>query len=139
MTLHEDYKTDNEPTGSSNRGFGIVFTAIFLIVAASLAWYGNDWWILFLTLSAIAGAGALFFPERLTSLNRGWTWFALQLAKITTPIILLILFVLCFLPTGLIARMFSKNFLRLQRTSASSYWIARDGRSAEQTNMKNQF
>lgn len=139
MTLHEDFRSDDNDAGSSNRKFGLVFAGVFAIVAIFMAWHGNGWWFAPLIVAGAFALAVLLIPERLTPINRAWTWFGLQIAKVTTPIILLLLFLLCFLPTGLIARMLGKDFLRLKRIGAASYWIARDGRSAEQTNLKNQF
>jgi hypothetical protein len=62
------------------------------------------------------------------------------LAKVTTPVVLTLLFYGCFVPIGLIARLFGQEFLRLRRDpSATSYWIRREPDRVESTAMKNQF
>jgi hypothetical protein len=138
LTLHEQFK-DEKHSGSSDRGFGIVFTVVFSLGAAYLAWHGHRWFVACAGISLFFLIAALLRPGLLAPLNKCWSWLGVQLSKVMTPIILLLLFILCFLPTSLIARLLGKDFLRLKRTTDASYWIARSGLSSQQTDMKNQF
>jgi len=70
---------------------------------------------------------ALVYPAALQPLNRAWTAFGMLLARITTPVILAVLFYGCFAPIGFLARLFGRDVLSLKRDpAAASYWIARD-------------
>lgn len=140
MTLHEDFGQEGIPQGSSNRGFGLVFATAFTLLAAYLAFHGSKWWGLSLIAAGAFAGAAYFCPGALSPLNHAWTRFGLLLAKVTTPIMLLLLFIICFVPIGLVARLSGKDFLRLRPSpDIQSYWIVRDSQTAGRTNMKNQF
>ena len=66
-----------------------------------------------------------------------WFQFGLLLGKIVTPIIMLLVFFLTVLPTGLIMRLLGKDLLnqKIDRSSPS-YWIKRDDPAGS---MRNQF
>jgi hypothetical protein len=73
----------------------------------------------------------------LAPLNRLWFRFGLLLGKIVTPIVMLLVFVLTVVPTGIVMRLLGKDPLRRKfDKSASSYWVSRD---APPGPMRNQF
>src|SRR5262245_34919990 len=97
---HEDLSREEHVEGSSDRSFGFVFAAVFLIIAAWPLLHGGGlrWWSL-----AVAGAFALVagaVPHLLAVPNRLWLKFGLLLGKIVSPIALGILFYVVFMPIG---------------------------------------
>ncbi|MBF0311333.1 MAG: hypothetical protein HQL56_17595 [Magnetococcales bacterium] len=126
--------------GGSDRSFGLVFAAVFVLVGLFPLWHGMDprWW-------ALAGSGlflgaALAFPRQLAPLNRLWTRFGALLHRLTTPLILGVIFFLVVTPIGLIMRLFGKNPLALQvDRTATSYWILRKPPVADVKSMKFPF
>jgi hypothetical protein len=140
MTTHEDLKREIEVHGSSDRSFGLVFAAVFLAIGLWPLVRGG-------TLRAWAPAVAVAFlvaalarPSLLAPLNRLWTRFGLLLGKVTTPIVMGILFYLVVTPTGLLMRLFGKDPLRLSRDpEAGSYWIQREPPGPSPETMSNQF
>ncbi len=116
----------HEVKSSSDRSFGLVFAAFFLIVAFLPLLHGNG---MRLWAAGLAGTFlllALAAPQVLMPLNRVWTRFGLLLHRIVSPVALGIMFYGAVMPTGLIMRLVGKDPLRLRLDkSASSYWIKR--------------
>jgi len=128
---HEDLARAQPVKASSNRAFGWVFTAVFLIVAAWPLAFGHAprWWAL-ITLAA---------PALLTIPNRLWTQFGLLLHRLISPVVLAILFYIVVTPMGLIMRALGKDPLRLRRGTFASYWIAREPPGPQPDSMSDQF
>ena len=83
---------------------------------------------------------ALRRPELLKPLNHGWFNFALGLSRITTPIVMGLLFFAVVVPTGLIMRLCRKDLLCLNfDRDAPSYWVKRDPPGPLRDTMRNQF
>jgi len=62
------------------------------------------------------------------------------LHHIVSPVALALVFYLAIMPTGLVMRLFGKDFLRLKLDpQAKSYWIERTPAGPAPDSMKNQF
>lgn len=127
MSMHEHLQHHNPAqNGSSDRSFGLVFTAFFLILALLPLLHGQG-----IRLWALGLAGAFLLtslaaPKILMPLNRLWTRFGILLHHIVSPIALGVMFYGVVTPTGLIMRLVGKDPLRLRiDKSADSYWIER--------------
>lgn len=125
---------------SSDRSFGFVFAAVFLIIGLYplLHAAGIRTWAV--AVSGVFLLLASFLPQVLAPANRLWTKFGLLLHHIVSPIALGILFFLVVTPTGLLMRLFGKDPLRLRfDPAADSYWIKRDPPGPAAESLKNQF
>jgi hypothetical protein len=121
---------------SSNRSFGIVFFAVFLIVAIYPLINSGDIRIWSLVISIIFLILGLINSKLLTPLNQLWFKFGILLGKFISPIIMGIIFFFVVTPIGLILRIFGKDVLNLKKNNAKSYWIKKNGPISK---MKNQF
>ena len=75
-------------------------------------------------LAALLGAWGLIAPESLRPVYNKWMKFGLLLSKITTPIILGVVFFLMILPIGLLMRLFGRDpMARKMEKQADSYRI----------------
>ena len=114
-------------TVGSERSFGLVFAAVFAILAAwpLIHGAGPRWWALGVALGfAVAGFLA---PAVLRPLNRLWFRFGLLLGRIVGPVVMGLIFFVAVTPTALIFKLLGKDPLRLKAdASAKSYWIDRD-------------
>ena len=140
MSSHEDMSREDEVEGSSDRAFGFVFAAVFLIIAAwPLIHSGAPrWWSV--GVAAAFGLVAVVKPVLLAGANKLWMKFGLLLAKVVSPIALGILFYIVFMPIGLLMRVSGKDPLRLKfDPAAQSYWIPREPPGPPPTSMTNQF
>ncbi len=102
---HEDLQGRLEHARSSERSFGIVMA----VALTALAWWkGGEWggvapWMF--GIAAFFGATALLTPRLLRPLNAAWTMLGILLGRIITPVVLLLLFVLAFVPLGFLLRL----------------------------------
>ncbi len=125
---------------TSDRSFGYVFGAVFLIVALWPLLSSNGIRAWAVIVSAAFFLAARVFPALLGPLNRLWMRFGLLLHKLVSPLALGILFYLFVTPMGVIMRLMGKDFLRLRFDAAApSYWIARDPPGPRPESLKNQF
>jgi hypothetical protein len=137
---HESLVRDESVKGSSDRTFGLVFTAVFLIVGAFPLLSGGTPRLWSFGVAAVILIIALAAPRLLAPLNRAWMKFGLLLNSIVSPLVLGVLFYLVFLPIGGLIRLFGGELLRLRlQPDAKSYWIERQPPGPAPETMKNQF
>jgi hypothetical protein len=135
--VHEDYSRRHQVKMGSDRAFGLIVALGFLLVtfAPRLGHRDPRWWGLLVAVPLAILAIAR--PRMLRPLNVAWTGLGLMLNRITSPVILALVFYLAVVPTGLLMRAFGHDPLRRQRMpGAASYWLPRP--SAE-TSMSRQF
>jgi hypothetical protein len=136
----ENFERGETVKRSSNRAFGLVFTAFFALIAFGplLRGHAVRWWAA--ELGALFLVTAIAAPCVLAPLNRAWTALGSALHKITNPIVLGVFFYLGFAPFGWILRRMGKDFLRLKRDpEASTYWLTREPPGPAPESMTNQF
>lgn len=127
--------------GSSDRAFGLVFAVVFFLIALFPLLSGQGIWKSAIVFSLAFGLAALTAPRILSPLNRLWTRFGLLLHKITSPIILGIMFFLVITPIGIIMRALRKNS-PLNMTldhECRTYWIERTPPGPRHDSFTNQF
>ena len=137
---HEDLNREQQIEASSDRNFGLVFAAVFIVVGALPLLHGESirWWSF--VVSAVFGGVALVRPSLLAGLNRLWTRLGLLLSKVISPIALGVLFYAALTPVGILMRLTGKDPLRLKRDAGlDSYWIARQPPGPPPDSMTNQF
>ena len=127
---------NNEINLGSNRGFGIVFCIVFLLITLYPLTYGGEIRIWSAIISLIFLLFSLVNSKILTPLNKLWFKFGLFLGMIMSPLIMGIIFFLVVTPIGLIMRMLKKDLLNLRYNQNQSYWIEKSGPKSK---MKNQF
>ena len=125
---------------SSNRAFGLVFGAVFALIALWPLTHGNGvrYW------AGIVAIGflllATFSPGLLALPNRVWTGFGYQLGRVVSPVVLALVYYSSVVPTGLIMRLVGKDPLKLRFDHAApSYWVSREPKARADASMKNQF
>ena len=121
---------------SSNRSFGLVFFAFFLIIGLWPIFEYEDvriWSIIAAFIFLILG---ILDSKYLTPLNRFWMKFGLFLGKIISPIVMGIVFFLVVTPIGIIMKIFRKDLLNIKYKKNQSYWVYRKNKFGS---MKRQF
>lgn len=107
------------------RHFGLTTGAIVAVLFGIILPYlfGFSWpvwpWIVF----AILGTWAMVAPSSLGPVYRGWMRFGMLLGKITTPIILTLLFVITIFPGALIMRLLRKDPMRRSFDDSTTYRV----------------
>jgi hypothetical protein len=136
---HETYDSHPVKLGS-DRGFGLVFTVVFVIVGGIAMWRESSLALTWFGASAAVFGVSLAAPRLLRPLNRVWHQIGLALGRVTTPVVLALLFFLVVTPTGLVARMLGKDRLGLKPDpAADSYWIHRNPPGPDPRSMTQQF
>ena len=107
--------------------FGLVLPYLF-----GLGWPRWPW-----VLAAVLIAWGAIAPATLRPVYRGWMRFGLLLSKITTPIILTLVYLITIIPTSIILRLARKDLLRRKFDSSESYRVISKAPSVE--NMEKPF
>lgn len=138
--MHEDFQRKEEVKGSSERSFGIVFAAVFTIVALMPLVQAEPLRLWALGIGIVFLVFAFAWPAVLRPLNRLWLRFGLLLHAVVSPLVMALLFFGAVLPVGLIMRLTGKDLLHLRRdANAQTYWIDRRPPGPAPETMKNQF
>ena len=130
-------RQDSKIKMGSNRSFGLVFFAVFLIIAMWPLLKGGRIINFALYISIIFLLLGLLKSNLLTPLNKLWFKFGLLLGSFISPIVMGIVFFLVVSPTGFIMRIFRKDLMRKKNNKEiKSYWI---NRPKQKSSMKQQF
>jgi len=121
----------------SERGTGIVFAVVALIVAV-LFRHTASVWISALAVAALLFAASFAAPKLLRPLNRAWFRLSLVLNRIVNPVVMLAIFIVAFVPMGVLMQLWRDPLIRRRRPELASYWIARDPAEPGHS-MRNQF
>ena len=111
----------------NNKGFGLLFFAVFLIIALWPTINGENPRIIFFLFALIFLILGLINSKILTPLNKGWVKFGEFLGRIIAPIVMAIVYFVVLTPLSIIVRIFGKDLLKIKFSANSkSYWIKRN-------------
>ena len=137
---HESLERNESPQGSSNRTLGLTFAAVFLIISLYPLAFGRPLRLWSIALAAGFAVLALALPDVLGPLNKVWTRLGLLLHRITSPIVLGLMFFCVVTPIGFVMRLRGRDPLRLSMNpDASTYWIDRIPPGPKPDTLPNQF
>ena len=141
MSAHEDFsRQDENQKQTSDRFFGLTFFVVFLIIALLPLLSRGSVRPVALGLALAFLAVSLVAPAVLGPLNRLWLKFGALLHRITSPIILGVMFFGVITPIGFLMRLAGKDLLRMKfDPHSTSYWIRREPPGPEKTSPKRQF
>ena len=119
--------------------FGLVVGAAFLLLGGLAWWRGR-----FLAALVLGGIGAvlmvsgLIAPGTLSPVYRVWMRAALALSRVTTPILLGLVYFAIITPIGALRRLLGKDSLA-SRDVGGSLWVARPRQERQRSDMGHQF
>jgi hypothetical protein len=126
-------------SAASSRSFGLLLAAGCAAIAGLSYWSHGRASLYWVTAAALLLMIALAMPRTLAPLKRLWLKLGKLLHLIASPLILSTVYVLVFILTGAIIRLFGKDLLALKHDrAASSYWIERSGGPAPES-LRDQF
>ena len=111
---------------SANRSFGVVFFFVFLIIGIYFFLKHSHFSFVIFGISTIFLILGIFNSKLLFPFNYVWFKFGVLLSRIMSPIILGLVFFLVVTPIAIIAKVFGKDFLRLNKKKnkkKTTYWI----------------
>ena len=112
---------------TNNRGFGLLFFIVFIIISAWPLLSGGNLRIYFLLPAFLFLILGLINSKLLTPINKLWIKFGELLGKIIAPIVMGLVYFVILTPISLIIRIFGKDLLNLRFSNKiQSYWIKRD-------------
>lgn len=140
-SFHEDFLREQRVKSSSERTFGLVFAAFFTLIGLLPLAHGAGIRLWALGLAALFLAVALLRPAWLAPLNRVWFRFGLLLHRVTTPLVMGLIFFLAITPTALLKRAVSRDdpLQRRFEPERESYWTERRPPGPAPETMRNQF
>jgi hypothetical protein len=121
---------------AEGRRFGLTVGGAFLALAGLLWWRAHP-----IGMTVTAGLGTMLVlagvivPGRLGPVFRAWMRLAHLISRVTTPIVLGVVFFVVVTPIGALMRLIGRNPIGRSRT-ATSYWV---GRTGQRGTMSNQF
>lgn len=122
------------------RKFGITFGTALCLLGNLAYWRGKDYYNYFLIISVVFLFSGITAPVLLKPIQKVLMSLAILIGWVLTQIILGVLFYLVVTPTGLLARLFGKDFInRKFDKNAQSYWIPKKEVPFDQKNYENQY
>ena len=112
-------------TAAQGRRFGLTVGGAFLVFAAIAWWRGHP-----TTTTVLGGLGGtlslagLIVPTLLGPVERAWMQLAHLISKVTTPIVMGVMYLLVLTPVGLIRRTLGGNPM-VHAPEGGTYWKSR--------------
>jgi hypothetical protein len=126
-------------TRGEGRRFGLTVGSAFLVLALlGLARHRDTPAEVFAALGLALLAAGIIVPGRLGPVYRAWMGLALAISRVTTPIVLGVLYFGIVTPIGLLRALVGRG--RIGRTpNRPSFWVIRDAAGPERKRMEHQF
>ena len=126
-------------TASEGRRFGFTVGAAFLLLGLAAFWRGHQWTG---TVLASLGTGlviaGLLVPTRLGPVESVWMRLAHAISRLTTPVVMGVMFMLVITPIGMLRRAVGGNPL-VHQPRGDGFWIPRAGESRKSSSLNRQF
>ena len=131
---------DDGPSGSTDRFFGLLLSAVWGVVAMAPLRSGAPIRAWAVVLAGAFLVTSLIRPVLLGPLNRLWQRLAQLLQTLTNPVVMAVLYFSTIAPFALVMRLLNRDVLRLKwEPGQSSYWIPRKPPGPRPESMKDQF
>jgi hypothetical protein len=118
-------------SASQGRRFGLTVGIAFVAVALLLRVWRNAWLVpmVFGALGASLVLAGLLIPTWLGPVEHGWMRMAHMISRVTTPIVMGVIYFVVITPFGVMRRMFGKNALIRRpddpRLAGGGFWVSR--------------
>lgn len=142
-TLLQDIYGHSGPVKpGSDRSFGVVFIAVFVVIGLWPIVSGGSprLWALLVALAFLVPT--LVAPRVLRPLNVVWFRFGMLLHAVVSPVVMGLVFAFAVVPTAVVMRLRGKDVLDIdsrERGRPESYWKLRAQRTIDPDSMRNQF
>jgi len=121
------------------RRFGLTVGGAFLLLALIAWWRGRSMPAgVFAALGLGLTVAGLILPTRLGPIERAWMAGGRAISRVTTPVMVSVVYIFVITPMGLAMRALGKNPLK-QREQAAGSWVERSSESETPARMERQF
>ena len=112
---------------SNNKGFGLLFSVVFLIIGFWPMINAENPSFIFLLFALIFLILGLINSRLLTPLKKAWVKFGEFLGRIIAPIVMAVVYFVILTPLSILVRAFGKDLLKIKfLDKRKSYWIKRN-------------
>lgn len=126
-------------TAAEGRKFGLAVGGAFLLLALILWWRGKVAAVPYVAgLGTMLVLGGLVAPAALGPVQRAWMRLAHLMSRVTTPILMGVIYFLVLTPIGLALRLAGRNPL-VHRSRGAGVWYERGGEKPDPNRMERQF
>ncbi len=116
-------KQDKNIDTKKLKDFGLLFTGVFILLAAFQLYHKKTFAIYFIALACITKFLSYFFPSALYWPEKLWMKFGDFMSSIMTRVMVFLIFALAVTPIALIMRVLGKRPLKLSfDKNLDSYW-----------------
>jgi hypothetical protein len=135
--FHESY-SQSGIRPPSERTTGLVLALVAVVIGV---WWRNIVMVTWLAFGVAVALAALSWlaPKVLKHLNLIWFRLGLLLHRVVNPVVMLVLFVVVFVPAGLIMRFWYDPLRSRREGPGGTYWIDRTTSAPGTASMTNQF
>ena len=125
----------------SNKSFGLTFSLIFFIffLINYFYFYSLQKSILLFLISLSLFIISFYKPNIFYLINKLWMNIGFILFIIVNPFILLIVYIVSFVPIGLLMKLFRYNPLKIKYKKKKTLWINRTEREIDPKSLEQQF
>ncbi len=110
----------------NNRGFGLLFFTVFLLIGLWPLLKGDGPRIYFFPIALLFLILGVINSKILTPLNKLWVRFGELLGKIIAPIVMALIYFIILTPLSFLIRIFGKDLLKIKFSKKTkTYWIKR--------------
>ena len=131
--------TDERFTAAHGRKFGVTVGAAFLVLSGIAWWRGHPTTVMVLgTLGGALLLAGLIIPAQLGPVERAWMGLARVISKVTTPIVMGVMYLLVLSPIAWVRRTVGGNPMT-HAEHGKSFWHERASGSRQSKSMRRQF
>lgn len=124
-------------TAAEGRRFAFTVGGALLVIAALLVWRGRRLGpVIVGSVGVVLMLAGVVVPTRLGPVERGWYALAAAISKVTTPIVMGVLYFVVLTPFAVVSRLFGHR--PLQRPAGASAWVRRAA-DARRGDLERQF
>jgi hypothetical protein len=126
-------------TPQQGRRFGVTVGGAFLVFAA-VAWWRQSAILMpvLATLGAALTLAGLVVPTHLGPVERAWMALAHAISRVTTPVVMAVMYFVVITPSAFARRAFGGNPLA-HADGTAGFWKARPAGSRQSKSMERQF
>jgi hypothetical protein len=126
-------------TVSQGRRFGLTVGAAFLVFSGIAWWRDHPTTTMVLgSLGGLLAVAGLALPKRLGPVERAWMGLAHAISKVTTPIVMGVMYLLVLAPIGWVRRTVGGNPMA-HAEQGRSFWHQRAADARRSKSMRRQF